>query len=286
MSTIHLRDVYYKYQSQLDNEEDINSNLPEALSNINLEIKQGEFVCLLGKNGSGKSTLAKLLNGLALPTSGEVLVDGISTKDESRVYEIRKKVGIVFQNPDDQIISSIVEEDIAFGPENLNLDSAEIEQRVDSALESVSMTQYKYTDPSHLSGGQKQKIAIAGQLALKQEVIVFDEPMSMLDEKDRTDLLSVIKKLNREDKITIILITHNASEAVYSDRVIALQKGTIKYDGPTNAFFGNKEMVLSLGVEIPVANKIAYKLSEHIKGFNEKIITKEDLVSQILNIKR
>ena len=286
MSTIHLRDVYYKYQSLIDNEDNTNSNLPEALSNINLEIKQGEFVCLLGKNGSGKSTLAKLLNGLNLPTSGEVLVDGISTKDESKVYEIRKKVGIVFQNPDDQIISSIVEEDIAFGPENLNLDSSAIQERVDYALESVSMMQYKYADPSHLSGGQKQKIAIAGQLALKQDVIVFDEPMSMLDEKDRADLLTVIKKLNKEDNITIILITHNASEAIYSDRIIALKKGVIEYDGPTKSFFANKETVLSLGVEIPVANKIAYKLSEHIGGFDQKIITKEDLVSQILSMKK
>ena len=286
MSKIKFKDVFYKYQSQIEDETNINNETPYALSNINLEIDQGEFVCLLGKNGSGKSTLARLVNGLNLPTSGEVYVDNFSTKDESKIYEIRKKAGIVFQNPDDQIVSSIVEEDIAFGPENLNLDSSEIEERIDTALDSVSMMDYKFSDPSHLSGGQKQKIAIASQLALRQEIIVFDEPMSMLDEKDRKDLLSVILKLNKKDKITIVLITHNAEEAIYSDRIIALKKGNIEYDGPTKEFFADIDNPKSLGIEIPVVNKIAHKLSKRIEGFNTNILTKEDLVKEILKYKK
>jgi energy-coupling factor transport system ATP-binding protein len=286
MSKIKFKDVFYKYQSQIEDETNINNETPYALSNINLEIDQGEFVCLLGKNGSGKSTLARLVNGLNLPTSGVVYVDNFSTKDESKIYEIRKKAGIVFQNPDDQIVSSIVEEDIAFGPENLNLPSSEIEERIDTALDSVSMMDYKFSDPSHLSGGQKQKIAIASQLALRQEIIVFDEPMSMLDEKDRKDLLSVILKLNKKDKITIVLITHNAEEAIYSDRIIALKKGSIEYDGPTKEFFADIENPKSLGIEIPVVNKIAHKLSKKIEGFNTNILTKEDLVKEILKYKK
>ena len=286
MSKIKFKDVFYKYQSQIEDETNINNETPYALSNINLEIEQGEFVCLLGKNGSGKSTLARLVNGLNLPTSGVVYVDNFSTKDESKIYEIRKKAGIVFQNPDDQIVSSIVEEDIAFGPENLNLDSYEIEERIDTALEAVSMMDYKFSDPSHLSGGQKQKIAIASQLALRQEIIVFDEPMSMLDEKDRKDLLSVILKLNKKDKITIVLITHNAEEAIYSDRIIALKKGNIEYDGPTKEFFADIDNPKSLGIEIPVVNKIAHKLSKRIEGFNTNILTKEDLVKEILKYKK
>ena len=286
MSKIKFKDVFYKYQSQIEDETNINNETPYALSNINLEIEQGEFVCLLGKNGSGKSTLARLVNGLNLPTSGVVYVDNFSTKDESKIYEIRKKAGIVFQNPDDQIVSSIVEEDIAFGPENLNLDSSEIEERIDTALDSVSMMDYKFSDPSHLSGGQKQKIAIASQLALRQEIIVFDEPMSMLDEKDRKDLLSVILKLNKKDKITIVLITHNAEEAIYSDRIIALKKGNIEYDGPTKEFFADIDNPKSLGIEIPVVNKIAHKLSKRIEGFNTNILTKEDLVKEILKYKK
>ena len=286
MSKIKFKDVFYKYQSQIEDETNVNKETPYALSNINLEIDQGEFVCLLGKNGSGKSTLARLVNGLNLPTSGGVYVDDFSTKDESKIYEIRKKAGIVFQNPDDQIVSSIVEEDIAFGPENLNLPSSEIEERIDTALEAVSMMDYKFSDPSHLSGGQKQKIAIASQLALRQEIIVFDEPMSMLDEKDRKDLLSVILKLNKKDKITIVLITHNAEEAIYSDRIIALKKGSIEYDGPTKEFFADIENPKSLGIEIPVVNKIAHKLSKKIEGFNTNILTKEDLVKEILKYKK
>ena len=286
MSKIKFKDVFYKYQSQIEDETNVNKETPYALSNINLEIDQGEFVCLLGKNGSGKSTLARLVNGLNLPTSGVVYVDDFSTKDESKIYEIRKKAGIVFQNPDDQIVSSIVEEDIAFGPENLNLPSSEIEERIDTALDSVSMMDYKFSDPSHLSGGQKQKIAIASQLALRQEIIVFDEPMSMLDEKDRKDLLSVILKLNKKDKITIVLITHNAEEAIYSDRIIALKKGNIEYDGPTKEFFADIKNPKSLGIEIPVVNKIAHKLSKKIEGFNTNILTKEDLVKEILKYKK
>lgn len=286
MSKIKFKDVFYKYQSQIDDETNKNENTPFALSNINLEIEQGEFVCLLGKNGSGKSTLARLVNGLNLPTSGEVLVGDMSTKDESKIYEIRKKAGIVFQNPDDQIVSSIVEEDIAFGPENLNLSSSEIEERIDSALSSVSMMEYKFSDPSNLSGGQKQKIAIASQLALRQEIIVFDEPMSMLDEKDRRDLMQVILKLNKKDGITIVLITHSAEEAIYSDRIVALKKGSIKYDGPTREFFADIENPMSLGIEIPVVNKIAHKLSKKIDGFNTNILTKEDLVKEIIKFRK
>ena len=284
MSILKFKNVFYKYQSQIEDND--NAIASYALSNINLEISQGEFVCLLGKNGSGKSTLAKLVNGLNLPTEGDVFVDNFSTKDEKNLYEIRKKVGIVFQNPDDQIVSSIVEEDIAFGPENLNLDSSEIEKRIDIALKSVSMQEYRFSDPSNLSGGQKQKIAIASMLALKQDVIVFDEPMSMLDDKDRRDFISVLTKLNKEDNITIILITHSAEEAVYSDRVVALNKGVIKYDGKTRDFFENSENAFSLGIEMPIVTKIAHRLSQNVKEFNTNILTKEDLINEILKHKQ
>lgn len=243
---IEFHNVSFWYREQ----EDVNPKPEfEVLSNINLSIRKGEFMVLLGRNGSGKSTLAKHCNGLLLPKCGEVLVDGLNTKREQNLWEVRRRVGLVFQNPDNQLIATTVEEDVAFGPENLGLPSTEIRSRIDEALEIVGMKEYKKKEPHTLSGGQKQKVAIAGVLAMRPEYLVLDEATSMLDPEGRNELMELLLRL--KNTIAVFHITHQVEEAVYADRVIVMDEGKIVVEGTPREVFLLGERVFEWGLELP-----------------------------------
>lgn len=230
-----------------------------VIENLNLNIEKGSFVAILGHNGSGKSTIAKLTNGILFADNGEVVVDGQVAKDDDSIFDIRKKVGMVFQNPDNQIVSSIVEEDVAFGVENLGIPSDECRRRVDEALKTVGMYDYRLKAPSKLSGGQKQRVAVAGIIAMKPQCIVLDEPTAMLDPVGRKEVLETIKKLNTEEGITIVLITHYMDEAVQADRVVIIDDGVIKMDGTPENVFSHVDEVKSLGLDVPQSTELIYK---------------------------
>ncbi len=244
------------------------------LKNINLNVNSGEFLVILGKNGSGKSTLIKQLNGVLLPTSGDVLVNGINTKDEERICEIRQKIGMVFQNPDNQIVSSLVEEDVAFGPENLGFSRNKILESVEKALKAVDAYDLKNFSVDMLSGGQKQRIAIAGVLAMDPECIILDEPTSMLDPKGRNEVLSTIVKLNKENSTTIILITHNVEEIFFSDRVIIMDSGKLVFNKKPKEILSNLEYAEALGISTSQVLDLVRRLNE--KGFSFPIVTSEE----------
>lgn len=244
------------------------------LKNVNLNVNSGEFLVILGKNGSGKSTLIKQLNGVLLPTSGDVLVNGINTKDEERICEIRQKIGMVFQNPDNQIVSSLVEEDVAFGPENLGFSRNKILESVEKALKAVDAYDLKDFSVDMLSGGQKQRIAIAGVLAMDPECIILDEPTSMLDPKGRNEVLSTIVKLNKENSTTIILITHNVEEIFFSDRVIIMDSGKLVFNKKPKEILSNLEYAEALGISTSQVLDLVRRLNE--KGFSFPIVTSEE----------
>lgn len=258
-----------------------------ALNDITLNVKTGEFVVILGHNGSGKSTFAKHLNAILTPTQGTLLIKGIDTKDESRVWDIRQTAGMVFQNPDNQIVATIVDEDVAFGPENLGIPSDQIRERVDKALKSVEMTPYKKHSPNYLSGGQKQRIAIAGIVAMKPECIVFDEPTAMLDPIGRKEVLKTVHKLNKEEGITIIHITHYMQEAIHADRVIVMEEGKIVMEGTPREVFSQVEKLLSLGLGVPDSTLLAYELRKRGIDIGMEVISVEEVVDAIwqLNLK-
>ncbi len=253
----------------------------EALHDINLNIQKGEFVAVLGYNGSGKSTLAKLINAILLPGSGKVLVDGMDTNDESLTFEIRKKVGMVFQNPDNQIVASTVEEDVAFALENLGVESSEMRRRVDSALETVGMSEYCNYAPHRLSGGQKQRVAIAGVLAMSPQCIVLDEPTAMLDPRGRKAVIDTALSLNREKGITIVLITHFMDEAALADRVVVLSGGRIAKNGPPREVFSDYDGMKQLGLGVPVAAELAQELRARGINLPRGIITPDDMVEAL-----
>ena len=230
------------------------------LDNINLEIKKGEFVCVLGHNGSGKSTLAKHFNAILLPSGGTVYVNGIDTKDESKLFDVRKNVGMVFQNPDNQLVATMVEDDVAFALENLGITSKEIRKRVDEALKSVGLYEFKSDAPHKLSGGQKQRVAIAGVIALRPDFIVLDEPTAMLDPNGRKEVMDTLMKLNREYGITIILITHYMEEAALSDRVVVIDNGVVLLDDTPRDIFKNVQLIKSIGLDVPQTTELLYEL--------------------------
>ena len=235
---------------------------PAVLDGVSLSVRPGEFVAVLGHNGSGKSTLAKHFNAILLPTAGKVYVDGMDTCDEDHLLDIRRRVGMVFQNPDNQIVASVVEEDVAFGPENLGVPSGEIRERVDEALAAVGMTGYAHHAPHLLSGGQKQRVAIAGVLAMRPECIVLDEPTAMLDPVGRKEVLDTIRRLNREAGITVVLITHHMDEAAQADRLIVMHDGHIMADGRPEQVFQNVDGLRSLGLEVPDPVALLYELRQ------------------------
>ena len=233
-----------------------------ALSGLDLEIERGGFVAVLGHNGSGKSTLAKLLNGILTPAEGRVLVDGIDTRDEARIMDVRRTVGMVFQNPDNQIVASVVEDDVAFAPENLGVPSAEIRERVDNALKRVGMYEFRLHAPHLLSGGQKQRVAIAGVLAMQPQCIVLDEPTAMLDPIGRREVLNAVRDLRRAQGMTVVLITHHMEECVYADRLIVMSDGKVELDGTPKQVFSQVEQMRSLGLAVPETVSLLYGLRE------------------------
>jgi len=265
---ITAKGVYYQYSASGD----------LALSNINLTIKPGEFVAIIGPNGSGKSTLAKLFNGLFLPTKGDIFVDGLNTKDEANIWKIRQKAGMVFQNPDNQIVATIVEEDVAFGPENLGIPPKEIRQRIDEALRTVELTEFANKAPHLLSGGQKQRVAIAGILAMKPDCIILDEPTAMLDPVGRKEVISTVQKLNRQEGKTVILITHFMQEAVCADRVLVMEKGKIVMEGKPSEIFSQVEELKKHGLDVPQVTELAYLLSKDNVPLRKDILTVDEMV--------
>lgn len=273
-SMIRIKDLNYEYRSA-------GKDNFLAVRDFNIDIKKGEFVAILGHNGSGKSTLAKLMNGLYTPTSGDVYINDMNTKDEEKIWDIRKTAGMIFQNPDNQIVATIVEEDVAFGPENLGVPSAEIRKRVDRALEVVDMSEYKDHAPHLLSGGQKQRIAIAGVLAMEPDCIILDEPTAMLDPSGREEVISTIKKLNKEEGKTIILITHFMNEAIEADRVVVMEKGTIALDGSPREVFSSVEEIKNLGLDVPQVTELAFELKKEGIEIDTDILTIEELIGSL-----
>ncbi len=250
MSFIEVKNVKFRYpQTKKD-----------ALGGIELSIEKGEYVSVIGHNGSGKSTLARLMNGLLLPTEGEVLVDGFSTADKQKLFEIRKRVGVVFQNPDNQLVASIVEDDVAFGPENIGVPRKEIGERIDFALKAVGMEEYRKSTPSRLSGGQKQRVAIAGVLAIRPEMLILDESTAMLDPRGRKEVTEVVERLNRENGMTVLTITHYMDEVCRADRVIVLSDGQIVMQGTPEEIFSREEELRRYELDVPVPVFIADKL--------------------------
>jgi len=248
----------------------------EVLKEVSLTINKGEFVALLGHNGSGKSTLAKHFNAMLLPVSGKVYVDGLDTLDESLKYEIRRRAGLVLQNPDNQLVASIVEEDVAFGPENLGIEPSEIRRRVDEALKIVDMYEFRKHAPHKLSGGQKQRIAIAGIIAMEPDCIVLDEPTAMLDPRGRSEVLETIHKLNKEKNITVVLITHYMDEAVSADRVIVMDNGEILIEGTPREVFSNVDLIKKHALDVPQATELCYELKKHGIDISTKILNEEE----------
>lgn len=271
---IKIENVSYKYNSVEDNQ-------LLAVNNVNISVSKGEYLVILGHNGSGKSTLAKLMNGLLLPTEGNVHVNGMNTKNEEKIWEIRETAGMVFQNPDNQMVATIVEEDVAFGPENQGVPPKEIRKRVDEALKIVEMTEYKMHAPHLLSGGQKQRVAIAGILAMKPECIIFDEPTAMLDPIGRLEIMNTIKKLNKEEKKTIVNITHYMNEAVEADRVLIMEQGEIVMEGTPREIFSQVDKVKDLGLDVPQVTELAYELKKEGINITSEILTVEELVKAL-----
>lgn len=275
---IKTEGLFFKY----DDEKDENKY---ALKNINLNIVDGEFVVIIGHNGSGKSTLSKLFNGIYYPTDGKIYIDGLDTSDESQIWEIRKRAGMVFQNPDNQLVATIVEEDVAFGPENLGLPSEEIRARVDEALESVKMSAFKRKPPHHLSGGQKQRVAIAGILAMKPRCIIFDEPTAMLDPSGRKEVMQTIAHLNKDEKMTIVHITHFMDEAVEADRILVMDEGEIVLEGKPKEVFSQVEKLREIGLDVPQVTLLSFELNQMGYAVNKENLTVDELVENLCQLK-
>lgn len=273
MSQIQLKNLSFSYDKKRN-----------VVKNLTLSIERGEYISVIGRNGSGKSTLSRLLNGLLIPTEGDVFIDGINSKDKNSLFEIRKKVGVVFQNPDNQLVASIVEDDVAFGPENLAIEREEIGKRIDFALKAVDMERYRKSSPERLSGGQKQRVAIAGVLALNPEVLILDESTSMLDPVGREEVLSKVRKINKEEKVTVIAVTHYIEETEFSDKILVLDEGELKYfDTPKEVFSHQKELI-ELGLDIPKSMQIAKKLKERGINISDNVVTEKDLVESLCKL--
>lgn len=261
---IKIENLNFSYKNNSDENENI--EYTAALNDLDLSINKGEFVAILGHNGSGKSTLAKLLNGQIFPTSGDILICGMNTKDDKKIWEIREKCSMVFQNPDNQMVATTVENEVAFGPENLQIENPELRQRVDEAIKLVGMEDYKKKSPSELSGGQKQRVSIAGVIAMLSDCIIFDEPTAMLDPKGRSDVMNIIHDLNKKYKKTVVHITHYMEEAALADRIIVLNKGKKALEGSAREVFSNVKEMKKLGLTVPQVTEIAYELEK--EGYN------------------
>lgn len=274
---LEFQNVSFRYEGSSEKE-----HLPLAVRNVSFAVKKGDFVAILGHNGSGKSTLAKLSNSILLPESGKVLVNGMDTADESLSYDIRRTVGVVFQNPDNQIVASVVEEDVAFGPENLGVPPEEIRKRVDNALKAVGMYEYRKHEPHKLSGGQKQRVAIAGMIAMLPECLVLDEPTAMLDPRGRKEVMDTILKLNREMGMTVVFITHFMEEAVRASRVIVMDNAEILMDGTPREVFRQADRVKAAGLDVPKPAELARALQKKGVPMPDDILTASEFTEYFL----
>ena len=256
----------------------------KVLKDINIEIEKGSFTAVLGHNGSGKSTLAKHFNAILLPSGGKVYVKGMDTADENNIFNIRQSAGMVFQNPDNQMVAALVEDEVAFAPENLGVEPKEIRRRVDECLEIVNMTKYAQSSPSKLSGGQKQRVAIASVLAMNPEILILDEPTAMLDPKGRSEVIKTIKMLNEEKDITVVLITHYMDEAAQADRTVVIDDGEIVLDGTPKEVFKNVEKLKSLGLDVPQVMELAYELRKMGIEISDDVLTVDECFDEIIRI--
>ena len=275
---IKAENLCFEYKNEESGE------VTKVLKNVSAEVKRGEFLAILGHNGSGKSTFAKHINAVLTPNSGKMYVNGLDTSDEGKLFEIRKTAGMVFQNPDNQMVAAIVEDEVAFAPENLGVEPKEIRRRVNECLETVNMTKYAQSAPSNLSGGQKQRVAIAAVLAMNPEILILDEPTAMLDPKGRSEVIKTIKMLNREKGITVVLITHYMDEAALADRTVVIDDGEIVLDGTPKDVFRNVEKIKSLGLDVPQVTELAYELRKKGIDISEDVLTVDECFAELLKI--
>lgn len=276
MGIVNIKNLIHDYKVEEDETECV-----RAINDVTMDMEEGQFIAILGHNGSGKSSLAKHINALLMPTEGTIWVDGIDTKDNQRLWDIRQTAGMVFQNPDDQIVATMVEEDVAFGPENMSVSTAEIWRRVDRALGAVEMTRFRHKSPLKLSGGQKQRVAIAGIIAMEPKCIVLDEPTAMLDPVGRKEVLKTLHQLNKEKNITIILITHHMNEALNADKIFVMDRGKLVMQGTPKEIFSDVEKIKSYGLEVPQVTELGYMLKKSGLDMEDGILTVEELIAQI-----
>ncbi|WP_040397809.1 energy-coupling factor transporter ATPase [Anaerococcus senegalensis] len=276
---IKIENLNFSYKN--DSDENENIEYTNALNNLSLSINKGEFVAILGHNGSGKSTLAKLLNGQIFPTNGDIWISGMNTKDQDKIWDIREKCSMVFQNPDNQIVATTVEDEVAFGPENLQVKNPELRQRVDEAIKLVGMENYVKRSPSELSGGQKQRVSIAGVIAMLSDCIIFDEPTAMLDPQGRSDVMDIIQTLNKKYKKTVVHITHYMEEAALADRIIVLNKGKKALEGSAREVFSKVKEMKELGLTVPQVTEIAYELEKDGYNFEKLPLNIEEFLELI-----
>ena len=282
MGIVKATKLIFEYVKR-DEQENI-EEVKRAIDNMDVDIKKGDFVAILGHNGSGKSTFAKQINGILMPTGGTVLVSGMDTRDEDHIWDIRKTAGMVFQNPDNQIIGNVVEEDVGFGPENLGVPTDEIWKRVDESLEAVGMTAYRLQSPNKLSGGQKQRVAIAGVMAMKPQCIILDEPTAMLDPNGRREVIRTVRQLNESQGVTVLLITHYMEEATWADRIIVMDDGKIVMDGKPREIFSRVRELKECGLDVPQATELAFKLKEAGMPLPDGILSREELAEELERI--
>ncbi len=280
MGIIKAAHVFFDYikRDEEENEEEVN----RAIDDLSLDIEKGDFVAILGHNGSGKSTFAKQVNALLMPTDGTLWISDMNTQDEDKIWEIRKKTGMVFQNPDNQIIGNIVEEDVGFGPENIGVPTDEIWKRVDDSLEAVGMTAYRKQSPNKLSGGQKQRVAIAGVMAMRPQCIVLDEPTAMLDPNGRSEVIRTVRDLNKKEGVTVLLITHYMEEVIHADRVIVMDDGRIVMDGTPREIFSRVEELKRYRLDVPQVTELAYELKKAGLPVPDGILTRREFIEVLL----
>ena len=279
MGIIETKNLIFEYIRR-DEEGNVES-ISRALDNVDIDVQKGDFVAILGHNGSGKSTLAKHINAILIPTEGTVWVKGMDTKDEDNLWDIRQSAGMVFQNPDNQIIATVVEEDVGFGPENLGIPTKEIWERVEESLKAVGMLEYRKHSPNKLSGGQKQRIAIAGIMAMKPECIILDEPTAMLDPNGRKEVIRTIKQLNEKEKVTVLLITHYMDEAIYANKVIVMDQGNIVMQGTPREIFSKVDELKHYRLDVPQVTELAHELQKSGLAIPNGILTVEELVDAL-----
>ena len=282
MGIVKAKDLTFEYIRR--DEEGNVEGITTAVDHVNMDIQPGEFIAILGHNGSGKSTFAKHINALLFPTEGTILVDGLDTSDEDNVMDVRQRAGMVFQNPDNQIICTLVEEEVGFGPENIGVPTEEIWERVAASLKAVGMYQYRKASPNKLSGGQKQRVAIAGIVAMKPKCIILDEPTAMLDPHGRADVMRVLHELNRKEGVTVILITHYMEEVIHADRVIVMDDGRVVMDGAPREIFSRVEELKSYRLDVPQVTELAYELQKNGVDLPDGILTLEELMKYLLPI--